>query len=115
MRKNLLLLLLVACGLALTLSACNSFGYYEARENLRKSAGLRIGMSKAQVLEVMGEPIRDEEYCRPDIWFYYINPLWYDGMPTIDECMPLVFKDDKLIGWGNDFYNQYYYATDQDR
>ncbi len=114
MWKNLLCVVAV-CGMALMFSGCSTFAYGEARENLRKSANLRIGMTKAQVLETMGEPIRNETYCRPDIWFYYINPLWYDGMPTLDECMPLVFKDDKLIGWGNDFYNKYYYATEQDR
>ena len=25
---------------------------------------------------------------------------------TIDECMPVVFKNGKLAGWGNEYYNR---------
>ena len=108
--KNLTIFTVI---LALTgISAgCHYNGYYHARENLRKSADLRVSMTKDEVLEIMGEPVSNQEYSRPDIWFYYINPLWYDAMITQDECMPLVFEDGKLVGWGNEYYNQYYYGS----
>ena len=74
-------------------------------ENFEKSANLRVGMTKAQVREIMGEPL-DVNFAKPDIWYYYIQTRWNDGQTTIDECMPLVFKNDKLVGWGNEFYNK---------
>ena len=61
---------------------------------------------KAEVLEVMGEPLSDESFCRPDLWFYYHKTVWADGLVTEDECMPLVFQDGKLIGWGNEYYTR---------
>ena len=28
-----------------------------------------------------------------------------------DECMPVMLKDGKLIGWGNDYFNQMYFSN----
>lgn len=110
--KNVLLLFVTACLTVVLQSGCS---YFTARTNLENSAKLRVGMTKAQVREVMGDPVSDEEYCRPDLWFYFISPQWYDGLTTQDECMPLVFKDGKLLGWGNEYYNKYYYTSPENR
>ena len=75
-----------------------------AKKNVENSRNLRVGMTKNEVLEVMGEPIRDEKFCDPNLWFYYVEMVWGDGLVTPEECLPLVFEDGKLIGWGNDFY-----------
>ena len=75
-------------------------------DNLENSEQLRVGMTKANVLELMGEPLTDEAYATPNVWFYYITTKWYDGLTTRDECMPLVFEDGKLAGWGNEYYNR---------
>ena len=74
-----------------------------AKRNVENSRNLRVGMTKNEVLEVMGEPIRDEKFSTPDLWFYYIEMVWGDGLVTEDECLPLIFENGKLIGWGNDF------------
>ncbi|MDD3886928.1 MAG: DUF3192 domain-containing protein [Victivallaceae bacterium] len=76
-------------------------------DNVENSKRLRVGMTKIQVLDIMGEPLTDEEYCTPNVWYYYIRVVWADGLRTEDECMPLVFRDGKLIGWGNEFYTDY--------
>lgn len=76
----------------------------EISDNVEHSKLLRVGMTKEQVLRIMGNPLTDESYCQPDVWFYYWNTVWHDGLVTEDECIPLVFKDGKLIGWGNFFY-----------
>ncbi len=90
------MLLLVSGG-----CACTPWGVI--RRNVENSRKLRVGMTKAQVLEIMGEPIRDEKFCEPDIWYYYNDMVWGDGLVTEDECLPLIFENGKLIGWGNDF------------
>ena len=95
---------LTAFVLFLLVAASSGCAWREAAENIEKSRSLRVGMSKAEVLAVMGEPQRNEEYAKPDLWFYYCQPVWIDGLVTRDECMPLVFQDGKLIGWGNEFY-----------
>ena len=78
-----------------------------AKENVENSKKLRVGMTKAEVLKIMGEPERNESFSQPDVWFYYFDINWLDGFITEDECFPLLFKDGKLLGWGNAFYTRY--------
>ena len=94
--------LIVLSAALMLLTGC---GINSQFENFENSAKLRVGMTKAQVREIMGEPL-DVNFAKPDIWYYYIQTRWNDGQTTIDECMPLMFKNDKLVGWGNEFYNK---------
>lgn len=72
-----------------------------------KKSQLRIGMTKEHVISLLGKPIEGEKYCREDVFFYYDGVKWFDGSITTDECFPLVFEGDKLIGWGLEFYRLY--------
>jgi len=70
---------------------------------------LDLGMTKKQVMEIMGKPDLNESYQKVDggaivILFYYINRKWSNGNVTKDECTPIVFENGKLIGWGDEFY-----------
>lgn len=100
--KKSIFCLLAAAGCGLLLSGC---GYFSKFDNFENSAKLRVGMTKDEVRNIMGEP-EDEVYSKPDVWFYYIETRWHDGLVTEDECMPVVFKDGKLIGWGKEYYNR---------
>ena len=99
-------LLFVAAAVGLALSGCQ-LPFQQAVQNVENSRQLRVGMTKIQVLEIMGEPLSGETFCEPDTWYYYIRTVWADGLTTRDECMPLVFSDGKLIGWGNRFHTEY--------
>lgn len=99
--KYFCLLLLIA-GLA-AFSGCT----LPSARNIENSKQLRVGMPKNRVLEIMGEPLTEEEYNTPDVWYYYIQTVWVDGLTTRDECMPIVFEEGKVVGWGNRFYTQY--------
>ena len=94
--------MLLIAALGIILSGCGINSQYGNFEN---SAQLRVGMTKEQVIQIMGEPL-DVTFAQPDVWYYYINTRWNDGQTTIDECMPVVFKNSKLVGWGNSYYNQ---------
>ena len=93
----------ILAGLLLSIAA-GGCAWKQAEENLQKSTALRAGMTKDDVLRIMGEPERNEIYSTPDVWFYYVRPVWIDGLATEDECMPLVFRDGKLVGWGDEYY-----------
>ena len=76
------------------------------RKNLMK---LELEMTKNKVVQIMGTPTLNEAYKTGDegelvILFYYTNRKWADGNFTKDECIPIVFKNGKLIGWGDEFY-----------
>ena len=91
--------MIVAAAMALGMSACAK---YQNRDHALK---LRVGMTKEETLAIMGEPIRGKQYCQPDIWFYYIETQWWwDFQSTRDECLPIVFKDGKIAGWGVEYY-----------
>ena len=104
-KKTALGLFAAAACMALLAGCRTPWG--EISDNVDNSKQLRVGMTKEQVLQVMGEPLTDESYCQPDVWFYYWNTIWHDGLVTEDECIPLVFKDGKLAGWGNPFYTRF--------
>lgn len=76
------------------------------RTNLMK---LELDMTKSKVVQIMGTPTLNEAYKTEDegelvILFYYTNRKWADGNYTKDECIPIVFKNGILIGWGDEFY-----------
>jgi outer membrane protein assembly factor BamE (lipoprotein component of BamABCDE complex) len=100
--------------LLVAIMACSSMlcscAYFSQYKNQKNAAQLRVGMTKAEVLAVMGEPLRDEVFNKPDTWYYYIDTKWHDTYTTQDECMPLSFKKGKLVGWGQDYYNRNYFA-----
>lgn len=90
-----------------TLGGCSLWPYNEARRNIENSRNLRIGMTKTEVLDVMGEPEKNQRYNTPDRWFYYVKPEWHDFQVTEDECLPLIFENGRLIGWGTEFHARY--------
>ena len=88
---------------------------FRNRKNLDK---LRVRMTKQEVLEVMGEPIKDEAFCEDNVWWYYTRTCWTDFMTTRDECTPVVFdKETGLVeGWGVTFFrNNYDYSSWNDK
>lgn len=84
------------------------------RTNLGK---LRTKMTKQEVLEIMGEPIKGETFCEDNVWWYYIRTSWTDYMTTRDECAPVVFDENGLVeGWGVTYYrNNYDYGSWTDK
>ena len=94
---------LLAAAALLAAAGCSLNPWYSANRNIDNSKRLRVGMTKNEVLEVMGSPLADETFCKPDCWYYYIEPVWVDGLTTEEECMPLVFENGLLIGWATIF------------
>jgi hypothetical protein len=98
--------ILAAAALVLTATLSASCGYFQAREQRGKLADIRVGMSKEQVREIAGNPLEKELFGTDDLWYYYTDPKWYDGLVTQDECTPFVFVDERHGGWGHDYYHQ---------
>ena len=99
--------LLTAGVLCLTLGACF---YAEINRNQKNLAKIRKGMTKKQVQEIMGEPVKGEAYCTDKVFYYYTRRNWMDGMIMRDECTPIAFDEfDRVIGWGPDFNTGLYH------
>ena len=108
--KKIFLAFPAAVCVLLFLASC---GFFEARENRSKLAGIRIGMTREEVRTVMGEPPAGV-FQGKNVVFYYTDPKWYDGMVTRDECTPFVFAEDedRLIGFGYDYFRQNHSLAD---
>ena len=106
---NKIVKILGAGVLVLGLSSCF---YAEIERNQKNLAKIRKGMTKKQVLEIMGEPVKGEAYCTDNVFFYYTQQSWMDGMVMRDECTPIAFDEfGRVIGWGPDFNTGPYHIT----
>lgn len=94
--------------LLLLLAGCAS----EAAVNMENAKRLRVGMTKEQVIAIMGEPVK-ESFSTPDRWHYFVEPVWADGLTTEEECIPLIFEKGRLAGWGKRYDLKYRSAREQ--
>jgi len=84
---------------------------WEAEKNRKAMLHLNIGMTKAEVQNIMGEPRKTEAYSRDgrniEFWLYMTEGRdIYDRTLRDSNFTPLAFEDGKLIGWGRNFYDQ---------
>jgi len=120
------LFLLLCCGLA----GCAGTSIYQktASENRASLAKLSIGMTKDEVLKVMGTSSRTGNFFEGhavienpyksetvqggnetfEVFYYLTDPYedrggWFKTDMTYDELTPLLFRNGLLAGWGDDF------------
>ena len=78
--------------------------------NRKHISQLSLSMTRNEVLEKMGVPnysdalIKDGQEYR--VLYYRTQRTKSDGETSKDETTPLVFKNDQLIGWGNEALKQ---------
>lgn len=69
---------------------------------------LSVGASRTAVIEKLGTPNDSEAFVHDDeevrVLFYRTSRKHADGETSRDETTPLVFKNDRLIGWGERVY-----------
>lgn len=75
-------------------------------ENRRIISELEIGADRRSVVERLGAPHMSEASVKNGdefrILFYRTKHRHFDADTSKDETTPLVFKNDKLIGWGDE-------------
>ncbi|MFK7829306.1 MAG: DUF3192 domain-containing protein [Congregibacter sp.] len=78
------------------------------RDNREMISQLAINMQRSEVLEKLGTPADSEAFTHQEeevrVLFYRTHWKHGDGETTRDETTPLVFKNDRLIGWGDTVY-----------
>ncbi|MEW5723835.1 MAG: outer membrane protein assembly factor BamE [Thermodesulfobacteriota bacterium] len=74
----------------------------ETCENAKK---LKLGLSKDEARQVMGEPYKTEGYQAGEIqvesWYYLAGYGYYSALHT--DFFILDFENDKLVGWGRQY------------
>lgn len=94
-----------------------SSDYWQEQQDKNRDllSKLSLGMSSHQVTTLMGTADFSEAYTKSTqqdaeqsikVLFYRTQWAKGDGKTTKDECTPIVFKDDVLVGWGDTVYQQ---------
>ncbi|GAA0365607.1 DUF3192 domain-containing protein [Bowmanella denitrificans] len=72
---------------------------------------LELGTARQAIIELLGSPdISEAKHSQDDklqVMFYRTQHMESDGITTMNECTPLLFKNDQLIAWGEGAYQQY--------
>ena len=68
-------------------------------------------LTREQIIEFLGAPDINEakqiNQAEVQVMFYRTQHMKSDSKTTKDECTPLLFKNGKLIAWGEGAYEQY--------
>ena len=98
--------------MAVVLVGCAGTG--QNARNIANLSTLSLGMTKAQVLGVMGAPGRGEAATTKDgdsieYLFYRTGSGALPGVPRAEwerrQWVPVIIIDGELKGWGNNFYD----------
>ncbi|MEK6589227.1 MAG: DUF3192 domain-containing protein [Nitrospinota bacterium] len=78
----------------------------EAKKNNEKTINLKIGQSTQEIIKMMGNPAKREVYPNVEFFFYRTTGWSLNDMGDRDyQFTPLAFEDDKLVGWGRNYYD----------
>lgn len=89
-------LLLILC---MFVSGCGITKSYTAATNRNKLYRLEVGMTKEEVIKIMGRPYRKEVYKGVEYLSYLTE--WQPGYG--DDVTTLAFKGNELKGWGRNY------------
>jgi hypothetical protein len=89
--------LIVTAILPILLSGCGLIMVAQNRDRLND---LKVGMTKDQVVKLMGRPYQTEAIAETEWLFYKIDLMYDPGL------IPLAFENGILVGWGRNFYTK---------
>ncbi|MBT1065730.1 DUF3192 domain-containing protein [Bowmanella sp. Y26] len=90
----------------------NSMDWKDREQYNKVQVGkLELGTGRQAIIELMGSPdISEAKRSNDDklqVMFYRTQHMESDGITTMNECTPLLFKNDQLVAWGEGAYQQY--------
>ena len=82
----------------------------EQQINRERIADLTLGESRTVVVSRLGAPVDSEAFELDGeevrVLFYRTRWTQSDGATSRDETTPVVFRNDRLIGWGDAVYRE---------
>ena len=87
--------------------------YWQKREanNRQYIAELSVGASKTAIIEKFGaadfNELTSSNGDAVQVLYYRTHRVAEDGVTTKNECTPLVFVNDELVGWGEISVSKY--------
>jgi hypothetical protein len=92
------------------LISCSGASSFRANSTRRNLDNIDIGMSKEDVVNIMGSPYQRDVFIGEDgqfveVLLYQTKFVGMANSPTDYSLTPIVFKSNQLIGWGRNFYD----------
>ena len=106
--KRLLGLILCLC---LFVSGCGAARNITIGETRNKVNQLEVGMTKDEVIELLGKPHK-REASKGNEYLFYRTEWAFEGLLTLEsipldrELTPIVLIGGKVDGWGWDYYQE---------
>ena len=100
MNKIFALLFLVVA--LLSISGCGISRQLESRAANDKLMQLNVGMSRDEVLSVLGKPYKREVYGEDEFLIYETN---FIAKAEKEQFTPILIKSGKVAGWGRNYYD----------
>ena len=80
---------------------------YMSQKNRDNMLKLNQGMTKQQVMEIMGKPYQTEAYNGVEFWLYMTEAVTIDDRRVDERVLtPFAFEKGILVGWGRNYYEQ---------
>ena len=83
-----------------------------AEKNNKKMLSLKVGQTKMEVMNIMGDPTKTESYVLGNgtvVEFYFYRTEGWSNHMLCDadrQFTPVAFQNDKLVGWGRNYYDR---------
>ena len=97
--------------LTIFLFSCASSGPFKTSSTRRNLDKLEVGMTKSEILDIMGFPYQREVFRGQDgqpveVLIYQTKFVGTLLSPSDSDLTPVVLKDNSLVGWGRNFYDR---------
>jgi hypothetical protein len=97
--------------LTIFMFSCASSGPFTAGSTRRNLDKLEVGMAKSEILNIMGSPYQREVFIGKDgqpveVLLYQTKFVGLLNPPSDRDLTPVVLKNNYLVGWGRNFYDQ---------
>ena len=100
MRKCYLFLLLASA--LLLINGCGIAYQIQSRTTNDNFMQLNVGMSRDEVLSILGTPYKREVYDDREFLIYKTNHV---ARSEKERFTPILLKSGKVIGWGRNYYD----------
>jgi len=99
----------VAALLVFASSALGCEGW-QSGSHTRALMKVQVGMSRDEVIALMGQPQKREAYGKTEFLIYRTD---FAGTGEAENFTPIAIADGKVVGWGRNYYDNAVYSKVQ--
>jgi outer membrane protein assembly factor BamE (lipoprotein component of BamABCDE complex) len=87
----------------LLIAGCGVARKIESRQTNDRMMSLQVGMGRADVLQLLGNPYKREAYGQTEFLIYETD--YAGGRSESDNFTPIAIENGRVAGWGRNYYD----------